>query len=89
MGHCGEVRGTGLDGYRTGQKAREELLSKMTKLREEEQETKDDACNDSSTLNKKTDGKMIKVERDDTNKTSKGGGGKSWKGWTGKKKSNQ
>ena len=42
----------------------------MVKLREEEQETKDDACNDSSTLNQKNDGKMIKVERDDTNKTS-------------------
>ena len=42
----------------------------MVKLREEEQATKDDACNDSSTLNKKTDGKMIKVERDDKNKTS-------------------
>ena len=39
---------TGLD-----EKAREELLSKMIKLREEKRKTKDDACKDSSTLNKK------------------------------------
>ena len=42
----------------------------MIKLRETEQKIKDDACKDSSTLNKKTDNKMIKVERDDKNKTS-------------------
>ena len=42
----------------------------MIKLREEERKTKDDACIDSSTLNKKTDDKMIKVERDDKSKTS-------------------
>ena len=40
--------GSGLD-----EKAREELLSKMIKLREEERKTKDDACIDNSTLNKK------------------------------------
>ena len=57
--------GSGLE-----EKARKELLSKMIKLRETEQETKDDACKDSSTLNKETDDKMIKVERDDKNKTS-------------------
>ena len=57
--------GSGLD-----EKAREELLSKMIKLREEERKTKDDACIDSSTLNKKTDDKMIKIERDDKSKTS-------------------
>ena len=39
--------GSGLD-----EKAREELLSKMIKLREEERKTKDNACIDSSTLNK-------------------------------------
>ena len=72
----------------------------MIKLREMEQTNKDDACKDSSTLNKKTDDKMIKVERDDKNKTSnmiedinilkaREGGGKSWKGRTGIKKSNQ
>ena len=53
MKHGGEVRGTCPDGYRTGRKAREELLSKMIKLREKEQKTKDDACKNSSTLNKK------------------------------------
>ena len=42
------LMGTGLD-----EKAREKLLSKMIKLREKEQKTKDDACKDSSTLNKK------------------------------------
>ena len=72
----------------------------MVKLREEEQETKEDSCKDSSTLNKKTDDKMIKVERDVKNKAIKmikdikilkarEGGGKSWKGLTGIKKSNQ
>ena len=35
------------------EKAREELLSKMIKLREEKRKTKDDACKDSSTLNNK------------------------------------
>ena len=86
--------GSGLD-----EKAREELLSKMIKLREDERKTKDDACIDSSTLNKKTDDKIIKIERDDKSKTSnmikdtnilkaREGGGKSWKGWTGVKKSN-
>ena len=82
------LMGSGLE-----EKARKELLSKMIKLRETEQETKDDACKDSSTLNKETDDKMIKVERDDKNKTSnmikdinipkaREGGGKSWKGRT-------
>ena len=86
--------GSGLD-----EKAREELLSKMIKLREDERKTKDDACIDSSTLNKKTDDKIIKIERDDKSKTSnmikdtnilkaREGGGKSWKGWTRVKKSN-
>ena len=42
------LMGTGLD-----EKAREELLMKMIKLRENEQKTTDDACKDSSTLNKK------------------------------------
>ena len=89
------LMGTGLD-----EKAREELLSKMIKPRKEERKTKDDACKDSCTLNKKTDDKMIKIERDDKSKTSnmikdtnilkaRKGGGKSWKGWTGINKSNQ
>ena len=57
MENGGEIRklvlmGTGLD-----EKARKELLamSKMIKLRETEQKTKDDACKYSSTPNKKND----------------------------------
>ena len=42
------LMGIGLD-----EKAREDLLSKMVKLRKEDQKTKEDACKDSSTLNKK------------------------------------
>ena len=42
------LMGTGLD-----EKARKELLGKMSKLRETEQKTKDNACKDSSTPNKK------------------------------------
>ena len=60
------LMGTGLD-----EKARKELLGRMISLREPEQKTKADACTDCSTLNKKTDNKVIKVERDDKNKTSK------------------
>ena len=44
--------GTGLD-----EKGRKALLGRMIKPRESEQNTKDDACEDSSTQNKKT---MIK-----------------------------
>ena len=72
----------------------------MIKLRETEQKTKDDACTDSSTLSKKTDDKMSKVEKYDKNRTSnmnkdikilkaREGGGKSWKGRTRIKKLNQ
>ena len=89
------LMGTGLD-----EKERKVLLRKMIKLRETEQKTEDDACKDSSTLNKKTDDKMFKVERDDKNKTSnmikdinilkaREGGGKNWKRRTGIKMSNQ
>ena len=89
------LMGTGLD-----EKTREELLDKMIKLREMEQKTKDDECKDSSTLKQKTDNKMIRVEREDKLKTSnvikdsnilkaREGGGKSRKGWTGTKRSNQ
>ena len=53
------LMGTGLD-----ENARKELLGKMIKLREPEQKTKADACKDNSTLNKKSDYKLIKVERD-------------------------
>ena len=44
------------------EKARKELLSKMVKLRETRQKTKDDECKDGSTLKKKTDDKIIKIE---------------------------
>ena len=56
---------TGLD-----EKARKELLSRMVKLRETRQKTKDDVCKDSSALKKKTDDKLIKVEGEDKIKTS-------------------
>ena len=85
---------TGLD-----EKARKELLSKMVKLSEARQKTKDDECKDGSTLKKKTDDKMIKVKGEDMIKTSnmikstnipkaRAGGGKSWKGRTGMERSN-
>ena len=83
--------GTGLD-----EKAGKELLSKMVKLRETRQKTKDDECKDGSTLKQKTDDKMIKVKGEDkimiksTNiLKARAGGGKSWKGRTGTKRSNQ
>ena len=89
------LMGTGVD-----KKGRKELLARRVELREPEQKTEDDACKDSSTLNKKDDDKMSKVERNDTNKTSnmikdimilntREGGGKSWKGRTWIKKSNE
>ena len=53
MEHGGEVRGTRFDWYRIDEKTRKELLSKMIKLRETEQKTKEDAYKDSSTLNQK------------------------------------
>ena len=89
------LMGTGLD-----EKARKELLDKIIKLRETELKNKDDECKDSSTLKQKIDNKMIKVKGEDKLKTSnmikdiyilKVGvaGGKSRKGWTGTKSSNQ
>ena len=56
---------TGLD-----EKVRKELLSKMVKLRETRRKTKDDECKDGSTLKKKTDDKINKVEGEDKIKTS-------------------
>ena len=53
------MMGTGLD-----EKAREELSSKIIKLSGEKRKAKDDARKDSSTPNKKTDDKMIKIEGD-------------------------
>ena len=85
---------TGLD-----EKARKELLSKMVKLRETRRKTKDDECKDGSTLKKKTDDKIIKIEGEDKIKTSnmikstnilkaRAGGGTSWKSRTGMERSN-
>ena len=60
------LMGTGLD-----EKARKELLSKMVKLRETRQETRDDECKDISNLKqKKIDDKIIKVKGEDKLKTS-------------------
>ena len=56
---------TGLD-----EKARKELLSKMVKLRETRQKTKDDECKDGSSLKRKTDDKIIEIEGEDKIKTS-------------------
>ena len=72
----------------------------MIKLREPEQKTKDDECEDSSTLKQKIADKMIKIKGEDKLKTSnmnkdnniikaREGGGKSRKGQTGTKRSNQ
>ena len=88
------LMGTGLD-----EKASKELLSKMVKLRETRQKTKDDECKDGSILKQKTDDKMIKIKGEDNFKTSnmikstnilkaRAGGGKNWKGRTGTKRSN-
>ena len=84
------LMGTGLD-----EKARKELQSKMVKLWETRQKTKDDECKDGSTLKKKTDDKIIKVKGNDKFKTStnifnaRAGEGKSWKGRIGTERSNQ
>ena len=56
---------TGLD-----EKARKEFLSRMVKLREARQKAKYDECKDGSTLKKKTEDKIIKVEGEDKIKTS-------------------
>ena len=88
------LMGTGLD-----EKARKELMSRMVKLRETRQKTKADEYKDGSTLKKKTDDKIIKVEGEDKIKTcnmikstnilkARAGGGKSWKGRTRTERSN-
>ena len=53
MGHSGKVRGPVLMGTGLDEKARKELLDKITKLRETEQKTKEDECKDSSSLKPK------------------------------------
>ena len=87
--------GTGLDA-----KAKKGLVSNMVKLRETRQKTRDDECKDNSTLKQKTDDKIVEGVRGDKVKASniikitiipkaRAGGGKSWKGWTETKRSNQ
>ena len=87
--------GTGLD-----EKGRLGLLEKIIGLRKQKQDTGANPCEDSSTLNKKTDDKRINVEVDDKNKTSnmvkntniskaRVGGGKSRKRGTWAKKLSQ
>ena len=87
--------GTGLD-----EKGRLGLLEKIIGLRKQKQDTGANPCEDSSTLNKKTDDKRINVEVDDENKTSnmvkntniskaRVGGGKSRKRGTWAKKLSQ
>ena len=89
------LMGTGLE-----EKARGELLSKMVELRKATRKTKEDECKDSSTLKQKTVNKIIESVRGDKVETSniikstnilkaRAGGGKSWKGWMGTKRSNQ
>ena len=89
------LMGTGLD-----EKARGELLSKMVELRKAPLKTKEDECKNSSTLKQKTVNKIIEGVRGDKVETgniikstkilkARAGGGKSWKGWMGTKRSNQ
>ena len=89
-----------LMGTRLDEKTIKELLSKMVKLRETRQKTRDDESKDGSTLKQKTDDKMIKVKGEDKFKNSnmikstnmlkvRAGGGKRWKGQTGTERSSQ
>ena len=86
---------TGLD-----EKARKELLCKMVELRKAQPATKDDECEDSSTLKTKTVNKIVEGVKEDKVVTSnmiestnilnaRVGGGKSWKCWMETSKSNQ
>ena len=86
------LMGTGLD-----EKGRKELLSKMVKVREMRQKTKDDECKDGSTLKKKLMIKQLKlkgrIKTSNMIKSTKilkarAGGGKNWKGRTGTGRSN-
>ena len=89
------LMGTGLE-----EKARGELLSKMVELRKASQKTKEDECQDSSTLKQKTVNRIIESVRGDKVEISniikstnilkaRAGGGKSWKGWMETERSNQ
>ena len=79
--------GTGLD-----EKARKELLSKLVELRNSRSKTREEKCEDSSTLKQKTVDKIVDDTKRDKVGTSnmikstnilkaRAGGGKSWKDW--------
>ena len=79
--------GTGLD-----EKARKELLNKLIELRNSRSKTREEKCEDSSTLKQKTVDKIVDDTKGDKVGTSnmikstnilkaRVGGGKSWKGW--------
>ena len=78
---------TGLD-----EKARKELLNKLIELRKSRSKTRDEKCEDSSTLKQKTVDKIVDDIKGDKVGTSnmikvlislrlEQGGGNSWKGW--------
>ena len=79
--------GTGLD-----EKARKELLNKLIELSNSRSKTREEKCEDSSTLKQKTVDKIVGDKKGDKVGTSnlikntnilkaRAGGGKSWKGW--------
>ena len=79
--------GTGLD-----EKARKELLSKLVELRNSRSKTREEKCEDSSTLKQKTVDKIVDdIKRDKVGTSNmikstnilkaRAGGGKSWKDW--------
>ena len=81
------LMGTGLN-----EKARKELLNKLIELRKSRSKTRDEKCEDSSTLKQKTVDKIVDDIKGDKVGTSnmikstnilkaRAGGGKNWKGW--------
>ena len=89
------LMGTGLD-----EKARKELLNKLIELRNSRSKTREEKCEDSSTLKQKTVDKIVDDIKGDKVGTSnmikstnilkaREGGGKSWKGWRKTVRSNQ
>ena len=89
------LMGTGLD-----EKARKELLNKLIELRKSRSKTRDEKCEDSSTLKQKTVDKIVDDIKGDKVGTSnmiksinilkaREGGGDSWKGWMWTERSNR
>ena len=70
MEHGGEVWRASTDRTGLDEKGREGLLEKMVGLRKQKQNTGANPCEDSSTLNKKSDDKKS-ADVDDKHKTSK------------------